>query len=568
MVVLGDPHATSWSRPHGQARGTAIIGGRVRCELDSSCALGERPAVGFDLWDEAAHRWISSDRPGSLIDGRCLAVGWAIRGGGKRVCDISALRAAFRVHAAPSSRDGLSWQHAAPSKLWVLCRQVNRLRGLPLHRPRRQPRDELPRQQQIRDHHRQRRDRHAGEDETPFGREAAAEGHDGHRQGHGVGVGQQDEAEEEIVPHPDAVEDDHGGDGRARQRQHDPPEDFQMARAVDARRFLQIARQRGKKAGQHQHPKGDAEDGVDEDQREQTAQDARLPEHDEERQDDQLHRHDQPADEEKPRRQPPREAESRQPVGRQAGQRGADQHPQAGGDDAVAQRGWQVRLGEGLLVVVQPERLGQAVGRGEELVNRLERPQHDHHDRDQHEGAGQEHDGVPGGGAEEAAAAVESRESESKTGGGDGDGQSFVPCGWRWSAKRRCAMRVRSDRRPFDFRLSTRRSMNGLLALPQQPHQQRGHAGQEEEEGDAFRHGVAHARLGAEAAGAEGVAVDQNPDDQGRAVGRAEGAGQDINQVEGAEDEDEREDRHHGEGGGQHGEGDVAKDLPALRPVD
>ncbi len=68
----------------------------------------------------------------------------------------------------------------------------------------------------------------------------------------------------------------------------------------------------------------------------QIAKDTDLPEHDEERQDDQLHGHHQPTDEEQARRQPSREAEAGQTICRQSGQRGADRDAQPGRDDAVA----------------------------------------------------------------------------------------------------------------------------------------------------------------------------------------------------------------------------------------
>src|SRR5688572_16062708 len=60
--------------------------------------------------------------------------------------------------------------------------------------------------------------------------------------------------------------------------------------------------------------------------------------------------------------------------------------------------------------------------------------------------------------------------------------------------------------------------------------QEGGDAGQEDEEGDAFGDGVAHPGVGVEAAGAEGVAVDQDADDLGGAVRGALRSGQDVDQ--------------------------------------
>ena len=50
-------------------------------------------------------------------------------------------------------------------------------------------------------------------------------------------------------------------------------------------------------------------------------------------------------------RQPPGEREPRQTVGGQAGEDGADDDAETGGDDAVAQRDWHVRFVPGLAVV-------------------------------------------------------------------------------------------------------------------------------------------------------------------------------------------------------------------------
>ena len=83
-------------------------GAHARCELDSSRALWERTAVGLDLGNETAHRWISADRAGLLLNEDNV---WRLGGRFEAVINgfaaISALWVAFRVRATPLSRNGL-----------------------------------------------------------------------------------------------------------------------------------------------------------------------------------------------------------------------------------------------------------------------------------------------------------------------------------------------------------------------------------------------------------------------------------------------------------------------------
>jgi hypothetical protein len=95
-----------------------------------------------------------------------------------------------------------------------------------------------------------------------------------------------------------------------------------------------------------------------------------------------------------------------------------------------------------------------------------------------------------------------------------------------------------------------------------------GHAGQEDEQRHPLRDRVAESSVRSKAAGAEGIPIDQDADDQRRAVGCAPGAAEDPNQVERPVDLDERKGRHDREGRREHRECDVSEDLPTAGPVD
>ncbi len=198
----------------------------------------------------------------------------------------------------------------------------------------------------------------AGEQQPVVGRVLAlgVQGQ-GHREGVGVLGLRDDERPQEVVPAAEEGEDPQRREGRPAQRQDDPREDLQLARAVDPSRVEQVPGQPEDELPHEEH----AERGGQERQEEpgEAVDEPRVRHEDEQRHERHDARDEQGAHDEGEQRLLAAELEHRQGVAEHR----AEQEVADGDDDrddgGVEEVGAEVEAGEQLGVVVEGRRLRQ-----------------------------------------------------------------------------------------------------------------------------------------------------------------------------------------------------------------
>ena len=189
---------------------------------------------------------------------------------------------------------------------------------------------------------------------------------------------------EVVVPHEREDEHGHGGDRRAHERQHDEPEEPQLARTVYSRRVEQGVRQITDEVAHEQRAKTRLESDVEEDQRPSRVVQMQRNDEVADRDHQHLERH-QIAGDEYGQQQPvslepvlgQRESGHRREQDRAGDRRDRDE--EAVGEEAPGPRSAEHRRIIGPLQLVGPRPDTAAV----ELVDRMQRHQHDARERQQ-----------------------------------------------------------------------------------------------------------------------------------------------------------------------------------------
>ncbi len=223
----------------------------------------------------------------------------------------------------------------------------------------------------------------------------------GHREQ--VGVADEDQSHDQVVPHPEELEDRVGRERGNRKRDHDPHEDAEVRGAVDARRLDQVSRQRDEEVAQEKDREREAERRVREPDADVPVGEPEVAEEPEQGDERHLHRYDHERDNRQEDRVSEREFDPRERIGGRRAERERQERRRHRDHDAVHEARPHLDVAvEDEAVVVQREREvveGRPPARGLDLVARPERRDRQAERRHQPEGGDEDQrqvDGRPG----------------------------------------------------------------------------------------------------------------------------------------------------------------------------